>query len=158
MYFLKVLKTFHNLILSIKIYLYSIFIYTLFPTSRYCNVQFFCLSKYWVVFFGKIYGLRCMKTYTILKISVEENTKIKEGPSWAVNTLENGRCLKGNIWVTSNCFDRTVARSTLLKWMIVVDVLNLPFSDTKKRRKFSNVFEIRLFKCPIKVLFQLDKI
>ena len=118
----------------------------------------FFLSKYWVVFFGKIYGLRCMKTYTILKISVEENTKIKEGPSWAVNTLENGRCLKGNIWVTSNCFDRTVARSTLLKWMIVVDVLNLPFSDTKKRRKFSNVFEIRLFKCPIKDLFQLDKI
>ena len=42
------------------------------------------------IFLGKIYNLRCMKMYTILKITVEENSKIKEGPRRAVNTLENG--------------------------------------------------------------------
>ena len=135
LYFLKISKSF-----------YSKNVYFMFCTSPPCLLakaiilhNFLSFKILGCIFLGKIYNLRCMKMYTILKISVEENTKIKEGPIGQSTRLEIKDAFRATFeWLLTALI---VLLQDLLSSsvdVLVVGVLNLPFLIRMGKKRYWN--------------------
>ena len=91
------------------------------------------------IFLGKIYNLRCMKMYTILKITVEETRRLRKDRVGQSTRLKMEYAFRATFeWLLTALI---VLLQDLLSSsvdVLVVGVLNLPFLIRKEKRRYWN--------------------